>query len=351
MAKNTCKLCSRRFASPRALAGHMRSHSIARAQAAAAAAKQQISSASSASTSFAAVADEDVGLKTPAASTYGLRENPKRSLRVADAAFSDRESEAESTPPHAKRVNAAPVWGEPEPASSLSEVSTPEDVALSLMMLSRDSWPSAVLAEDDGSDDGSDDGYAPPPAPPLPRAPTPAPPPVEKRTQFMCVACKKVFRSYQALGGHRASNVRGGRGGCCAPPVAPTPAPAPAPAPPLQPQPPLSPLPEHRDGDGDEDMDTDAKQQPRECPHCYRVFPSGQALGGHKRSHVCGAAAAASSLAGTGTATATASTTSPAATPPSPINNCPCMIDLNVAPPSEDAELSAVSDPHFNPGA
>jgi hypothetical protein len=27
------------------------------------------------------------------------------------------------------------------------------------------------------------------------------------------------------------------------------------------------------------------------------------------------------------------------------------MIDLNVAPPSEDAELSAVSDPHFNPGA
>ncbi|CAD6243116.1 unnamed protein product [Miscanthus lutarioriparius] len=336
MAKNTCKLCSRRFASPRALAGHMRSHSIARAQAAAAAAaKQQISSASSASTSFAAAADEDVGLKTPA-STYGLRENPKRSLRVADAAFSDRESEAESTPPHTKRVNAAAVWGEPEPASSLSEVSTPEDVALSLMMLSRDSWPSAVLAEDD---DGSDDGYAPPPAPPLLRAPAPAP--VEKRTQFQCVACKKVFRSYQALGGHRASNVRGGRGGCCAPPV------APAPAPPLQPQPPLSPLPEHSDGDEDEDMDMDAKQQPRECPHCYRVVSSGQALAGHKRSHVCGAAAAAS-LASTGTGTA--STTS-AATPPSPINNSPCMIDLNVAPPSEEVELSAVSDPHFNPGA
>ena len=47
MAKNTCKLCSRRFASPRALAGHMRAHSIA-------AAKSQISSASSASTSIAA---------------------------------------------------------------------------------------------------------------------------------------------------------------------------------------------------------------------------------------------------------------------------------------------------------
>ncbi|ONM24647.1 zinc finger protein ZAT2 [Zea mays] len=146
------------------------------------------------------------------------------------------------------------------------------------------------------------------------------------------VACKKVFRSYQALGGHRASNVRGGRGGCCAPPVAP-------PAPPPQPQPPLSPLPEHRDGGEDDDMN--AKQQPRECPHCGRVF-LGQALGEHiMQSHVC----ASSPLAGT----ATASTTS-AATPASPTNS-PSMIDLNVAPQSEEVEHSAVSDPRFNPGA
>ncbi|AQK54104.1 Zinc finger protein ZAT4 [Zea mays] len=339
MGKNTCKLCSRRFASPRALAGHMRSHYMAAAKetaatataaaaAAAAAAKQQISSASSASTSIAA-ADEEVGLMMTA-STNGLRENPKRSLGVADVGFSDRESETESTPPQAKRVNAAGIWGEPEASSSLSEVATPEDVALSLMMLSRDSWPSGVLAEKDGSDDRSDDGYAPP-APPR-RAPAPV---VEKRTQFQCVACKKVFRSYQALGGHRASNVRGGRGGCCAPPVAP-------PAPPPQPQPPLSPLPEHRDGGEDEDMN--AKQQPRECPHCGRVF-SGQALGEHMRFHVC----ASSPLAGTGTGTATASTTS-AATPASPTNS-PSMIDLNVAPQSEEVEHSAVSDPRFNPGA
>jgi hypothetical protein len=318
MPKNTCKLCSRRFASPRALAGHMRSHSLAKAQAEAAeAAKRQISSASSASTSFAAADDEDVGLKMPA-STHGLQENPKRSLRLGDAGLSDRESESESTSPHAKRVNAASIWGEPEPTSSLSEVATPEDVALSLMMLSRDSWPSSpVLAEDDDSDDG----YTPPA--PLPRAPAPAPapPPVEKRTQFQCVACKKVFRSYQALGGHRASNVRGGRGGCCAPPVAPAPPLQPQP----QPQPPLSPLPEHHDGDGDGDEDMDAKQQ-------------------HKRSHVCGAAAAAS-VAGTSTASISAATT-----PPSPINSA-CMIDLNVAPPPDEMELSTVSDLHFNPGA
>ncbi|CAL5020484.1 unnamed protein product [Urochloa decumbens] len=341
MAKTTCKLCLRRFASPRALAGHMRSHSIAAAQAAAAAAtaaaaaaaavKQQISSASSASTSFAA-ADEDSGFKMPA-SAYGPRENPKRSLRVGDAAFSDRESEAESTPPHAKRVNTgAAAWGEAEPVSSLSEVATPEeDVALSLMMLSRDSWPSVAL-DGDGvySDDGSDDGYAPPPAPlpPSRRAKArAAPPPAEKRTQFQCVACKKVFRSYQALGGHRASNVRGGRGGCCAPPV--TVAPPPPPQAQAQAQPAAaSPFPaEHHEGG--------SEQHQRECPNCFRVFPSGQALGGHRRSHVCGGAAAS---------------TSAAAAPPSPINN-PGMIDLNVAPPSEEVELSAVSDPRFNPGA
>jgi hypothetical protein len=82
---------------------------------------------------------------------------------------------------------------------------------------------------------------------------------------------------------------------------------------------------------GDEDVD--AKQVPHECPYCYRVFVSGQALGGHKRSHVCSAAAASAFAA-----------------PPSPIKN-PGMIDLNVEPPSEEVELSTVSDPRFNPGS
>ncbi|KAM0849295.1 hypothetical protein ACQ4PT_053808 [Festuca glaucescens] len=264
----------------------MRSHSLA----AAAAARQQISTASSAAA--ADVADEDVGFKKPLP-IYTLRENPKRSLRVSDvAASSDRSSEAESTPPRAKRAQAAAGWGEAEPVSSLSDAATPEEgVALSLMMLSRDSWPSA-----DYDDDESDGGYA------LVPAPDPAPA-AEKRTRFQCGACKKVFRSYQALGGHRASHVRGGRGGCCAPPVAPPPAATPAAA---KPRAPLA----ERDGEG----------QPRECPYCYRVFPSRQSLGGHKRSHVCTAAAATRDLD---------------------------MIDLNVALPFEEVEVSAVSDPRF----
>ncbi|CAL5030658.1 unnamed protein product [Urochloa decumbens] len=305
MAKNTCKLCSRRFASPRALAGHMRAHSIA-------AAKSQISSASSASTSIAAgggggVDDDGADAKRPSPiQVHALREKPKRRARLADSDFSDRESETtDYYSPDAKRSPGG-SGGDAEPVSSVSDGDTPvEDVALSLMMLSRDSWPA--------------------PAPPSPPAyysyyhhragcddeagARPAVPAAQKRTRYECSACKKVFRSYQALGGHRASNVRGGRGGCCAPP--------------LSAPPPLQPLPEC--GGGEEDEGSKAAQ-PHECPHCSRVFPSGQALGGHRRSHLCSAAA----------------------DPPSVATKSVGFIDLNLPAPSDDAEHSAVSDPFLS---
>ncbi|XP_062226358.1 zinc finger protein ZAT1-like [Phragmites australis] len=292
MANNTCKLCSRRFASPRALAGHMRSHSMA-------ASRSQISSASSASTSIAAGGDDDPDAKNPIQG-YVLREKPKRRVRLAESDFSDRESETTDYPsPGAKRSHAGS--GDPEPVSSVSDAATPEeDVALSLMMLSRDSWPVPPSYRVD-SDDEND-------ARPVAVA-------AQNRTRYECLACKKVFRSYQALGGHRASNVRGGRGGCCAPPLSTLP-------------PPVQPLPEC---DGGEEG---PKVQPHECPYCFRVFSSGQALGGHKRSHLCSAAAAAAAAAASG------------ADPPITMKSVG-FIDLNL-PAFEDVELSAVSDPFLS---
>ncbi|OIV99979.1 hypothetical protein TanjilG_26317 [Lupinus angustifolius] len=118
-----------------------------------------------------------------------------------------------------------------------------------------------------------------------------------KRGKFECTTCNKIFDSYQALGGHRAShkrnkscfvsrNERGENS--------------------IETQ--LSPDPTTesklmknsvRDylveaevdaaGFGNEVADTvteSKKIKVHKCPICYKVFQSGQALGGHKRSHL-----------------------------------------------------------------
>ncbi|GMI98295.1 hypothetical protein HRI_003498800 [Hibiscus trionum] len=104
---------------------------------------------------------------------------------------------------------------------------------------------------------------------------------------FECKACKKVFNSHQALGGHRASHKK--VKGCFAAR--------------------LDNDHNHRDdssANDDRDLDHDvfflaksmptfrvntlasaSKKKPKvhQCSICHRVFSSGQALGGHKRCH------------------------------------------------------------------
>ncbi|KAK1272375.1 Zinc finger protein ZAT3 [Acorus gramineus] len=82
---------------------------------------------------------------------------------------------------------------------------------------------------------------------------------------FECKACKKVFGSHQALGGHRASHKK--VKGCFAARVVP-------------------------DDDARARAERPAKgacearkAKAHECSICHRVFASGQALGGHKRCH------------------------------------------------------------------
>ncbi|GAB4860830.1 hypothetical protein Ancab_035992 [Ancistrocladus abbreviatus] len=99
----------------------------------------------------------------------------------------------------------------------------------------------------------------------------------DKRTKFECTTCNKVFHSYQALGGHRASHKR--MKSCS------------------------SSKPESTDNSLEIDIspadsklqqaeafDPSQKTQKHECPICFKVFSSGQALGGHKRSHLIGEA-------------------------------------------------------------
>lgn len=124
--------------------------------------------------------------------------------------------------------------------SSVSDTTTEEDVAHCLMMLSRDRW------ERRNDDDYEDSGRL---VIKLKRAKV-------VRGKYRCETCNKLFKSYQALGGHRASYKK-----IKADVAARLP---------------------RRDGGA-------AEEKVHQCPFCDRVFASGQALGGHKRSHFMGA--------------------------------------------------------------
>ncbi|CAK9170766.1 unnamed protein product, partial [Ilex paraguariensis] len=134
------------------------------------------------------------------------------------------------------------------------------------------------------------------------------------RGKYKCETCNKVFRSYQALGGHRAShkkikaiNINSSS---------------------AQEQ-----SPEERENVGNSTM---VVEKIHECPVCYRVFSSGQALGGHKRSHVLGSGATTTITVASKSFSKFGET----------------LIDLNLPAPIDDddisqIELSAVSDAEF----
>ncbi|XP_042404387.1 zinc finger protein ZAT9-like [Zingiber officinale] len=252
----SCNLCSRCFSNGRALGGHMRFHAVSTAAA------SLLPGGSSASLGQKVESKE-------AGASYGLRANPRKSFRLVDPEFAseelpagssvvvqDRESDTESPTAirsSVKRPRATHM--EAKPASSFSDTTPEEDVALSLLMLSRDSsWASASVdvrpsegSNEDEEEEGEGEGKIWPS-----RAP---PPPRKGRGRYQSGPCKKVFRSYQALGSHQATHKRtNGR--------------APATEP------------DQIYGEADS---ADAKIH--ECPICLRVFISGQALGGHKRAH------------------------------------------------------------------
>ncbi|KAG1366887.1 Zinc finger protein ZAT10 [Cocos nucifera] len=143
-----------------------------------------------------------------------------------------------------------------------------EYLALCLMMLAR------------GGGDRAGAGH---------RLPTPSPPPpaAEARPGYKCSVCGKAFGSYQALGGHKASHRKppsssaaGGGGG------------------------------------GEEVFSSGSASSSggggrvHECSVCHKTFPTGQALGGHKRCHYDGGGGAGAA-GGSGVTTSEAATSGP----------------------------------------
>ncbi|XP_061365666.1 zinc finger protein ZAT9-like [Gastrolobium bilobum] len=315
MERHKCKLCFRTFANGRALGGHMKAHMATLPLPP----KPEPLYDDSASLSFSSSEDEEQEEalshreSDEKALIYGLRENPKKSFRLADPEFSfptdtggsvvvqDRESETESKNPTRRRskrtrkINLGqnlepkkaklsfmespppPPPMEPEPVSSVSDASPDEDVAMCLMMLSRDQWKrKRNIVEEEEEEE-------------VQRS-------VEKskgleevklrriKGKQQCQKCGKTFRSSRALGSHKSICLR-----------------------------------------DEAEAASAGNDKIFECPFCYKVFGSGQALGGHKRSHIV---ASSSSTANDSTRLKKS------------------FIDLNLPAPAEDYDddLSAVSD-------
>ncbi|XP_030454296.1 zinc finger protein ZAT10-like [Syzygium oleosum] len=95
---------------------------------------------------------------------------------------------------------------------------------------------------------------------------------------YKCAVCGKAFPSYQALGGHKASHRKSAAAAAAAAAVA--------------------------GGDEPSTSTTNSAAnssgvgRSHECSICHKSFPTGQALGGHKRCHYEGGGASASASSG-----------------------------------------------------
>lgn len=358
MEEHRCRLCFRNFANGKALGGHMRSHLMNLH--ASSKAKQEkentddhneiseeeiVESVPSLSSE-----DEDEENENKGLFSYGVNHDhqissPKKKIGLVDSEFcsvvlQDRESETESSKNptcrrskrvRKSRISDAKVLKKPkssekqgrfsyelvpfleadqQPVSSISDTTPEEDVAHCLMMLSRDKWKKEDNFEEEEVDHEEheqkknyyhDFGVVK----------------VTKsrrtRGKYRCEACNKVFRSYQALGGHRASHKR------------------------------IKVLISNSTEEQGRaaEFSSGIEGKIHECPVCYRIFSSGQALGGHKRTHVMGTPASHVSISHS------------TAKPFSRFGET--LIDLNLPAPIDDQddydvsqiELSAVSDAEF----
>ena len=315
---------------------------------------------------------------------YRLRENPKRSFRIAHPEFSfaaaadtgsvivqeDRESETESSK-NITRRRSKRAWKlgnlnkkmklsqRNESASSASDTTTEEDVAFCLMLLSRDNkWNNHNNSieeqeqlqqedeeheeedeDDEGDEDEESDEYEE-------MMKNKAKTNRVRGGRYKCETCNKVFRSYQALGGHRASHKK------------------------IKVdhhhhhhhQPEL----EHDDENVNNNINngvvasssvvvptvvdnSNTNKKIHECPVCFRVFASGQALGGHKRTHVITTTSTSTTRA-TGARVEAEVATSKVVS--STKFGRESLIDLNLPAPVDDDDVSqfedsAVSDAEF----
>ncbi|XP_015578908.1 zinc finger protein ZAT9 [Ricinus communis] len=304
MEKNRiCKICNRRFANGKAMGGHMRSHlaklplppkPIIKVQYPSPIKSLSPSPSSSSSLNYSFT-------KNPIQSYRSINhELPFMSSNPAAASNDDGESETDSpknnpTRRRSKRRRKSiekVAESSPEQVSSISDIfNNEEDVALCLLMLSKDKripikqvyeYMEEVESEnEEEEDDESFDAI-----------------PMRSKGKYKCKTCKKEFRSYQALGGHKASHKK------------------------IKTHVKV----EHEEGSGSGsgvggNCVTVVDHKMFKCPFCDKMFDSGQALGGHKKVHF--------SYLGNAKMSAKSSHD---------------LLDLNLPAPEDDGEVSQAED-------
>ncbi|XVE49313.1 hypothetical protein DITRI_Ditri01bG0072900 [Diplodiscus trichospermus] len=122
-----------------------------------------------------------------------------------------------------------------------------EYLALCLIMLARGSTNDDKSADANGGDDHRQSSSS--------SVPAAAPPPL--KLSYKCSVCNRAFPSYQALGGHKASHRKPSTHGATT----------------------------SADNPSATTSATSGSGRAHECSICHKTFPTGQALGGHKRCH------------------------------------------------------------------
>ncbi|KAF3666938.1 putative DNA-directed RNA polymerase III subunit RPC5-like isoform X1 [Capsicum annuum] len=222
MEKHKCKLCSKKFLSGKTLGGHVRSHLIPLPLPPKSTPPlNQDSGSRSESTLSLCSSENQQHLLEHMDFYYGLRENPKKSFRMIDPEFYESETESERNPSNRKRFKGSPNKEKAADFVSLSLYSDEKDIAMCLMMLSRDVWKNSKLNQ--------------------------------------CEICHRIFKTSQALGSHRTIHKIKNCNNY-----------------------------EHearKNSSKRKLASVKNAQKLHECPFCGKKFQSGQALGGHKRSH------------------------------------------------------------------
>ncbi|KAJ0259197.1 Zinc finger protein ZAT4 [Hirschfeldia incana] len=235
MERYKCRFCFKSFINGSALGGHMRSHMLTLSSKRDLYQEEQeeerpiqLSEETESDASSSSSDDKEM--------EFGFSESETESSRInLTKRRSKRTRKLGSFDFDFKKLKTIQDGETEHHHSSASDTTTEEDLAFCLIMLSRDKWKQTVVEEEDESDHECKNRGG--------------------RGRFKCETCGKAFKSYQALGGHRASHKKNKT------------------------------FTKTEQEKTEYSVNGVSEKKIHQCPICFRVFTSGQALGGHKRSH------------------------------------------------------------------